>query len=308
LVLAALVAAIFFAAVSLGNGQKTVRVPNVVGKTESDATQEIAAKGLVPITKYQQSNAKTNTVIAQDPERDANVKRKAKVTITVSAGVGEGTVPNVTGRTVADATKALEKAHFGVKVDPKQPSSTVDPDLVISTNPPIGTTETFGTTIHLIPSSGVTVPNVVGLSATDAATQLTAAGVSVRPQREASDTYAFGTVTRTDPPAGTSNLKGGSFVDMFVSTGAATVPVPSVVGLTSDAAMSVLHAAKLQGSILLEPTPLKGNDGKVLSQSPSAGDPAKPQSTVVLNVGQFTPPETTSSLPTSTTTTKPTGP
>jgi serine/threonine-protein kinase len=236
------------------------------------------------------------------------VKRKAKVTITVSAGVGEGTVPNVTGKTVGDATKALENAHFGVKVDPKQPSSTVDPDHVLSTNPPIGTTEKFGTTIHVIPSSGVTVPNVSGLSSQDAATQLTAAGLSVRPQSEASDTFAFGTVTRTDPPAGTSNLKGGSFVDMFVSTGAATVTVPTVVGLTADAAMTALHDAKLQGSIILEPTPLKGNDNKVLSQSPNPGAQAKPQSTVVLNVGQYTPPETTTSLPASTTTTKPIGP
>jgi beta-lactam-binding protein with PASTA domain len=226
----------------------------------------------------------------------------------VSAGVGEGTVPDVTGQTVADATRALKRAKFAVKVDPKQPSSTVDPDHVISTNPPIGLTEKFGTTIHVIPSSGVTVPNVVGLSQADAAKQLSDAGLSVRPVTEPSDTYAFGTVTRTDPPAGTSNLKGGSFIDMFISTGAATVPVPSVVGLTADDAMTRLHDAKLQGSIILEPTTLKGNDGKVLSQNPNAGDQARPQSTVVLNVGEFTPPDTTTTKPATTTTTKPSGP
>ena len=308
LVLALLVAAILFAAVKLGDGQKTVTVPDVIGKTEAQAAQAIAARGLEPVTKFVRSNKKTNTVIDQDPKEGADVKRKSKVTITVSQGVGEASIPDVTNKTVGAATTILQKAHFIVKVVDKQSSRTVDPNLVIGTNPPIGTTAKFGQTIEVIPSSGITVPNVFGQPAGDAAAVLTDAGFSVRPLTEASNTNERGPVTRTNPPAGTSNLKGGSFVEMYVSTGAATVMVPPVQGLTVAQADEVLRAANLKSSVILEPTSLQGNDGKVLSQSPAAGEQTPLQNTVVLTVGEYTPPDTTTTQPAPTTTTTTTTP
>src|SRR5207244_5417433 len=53
LVLAVIVAAIFFAALNLGNGQKTVVVPTVIGKSESEATQMLTSRATVPVTQYQ---------------------------------------------------------------------------------------------------------------------------------------------------------------------------------------------------------------------------------------------------------------
>jgi beta-lactam-binding protein with PASTA domain len=95
---------------------------------------------------------------------------------------------------------------------------------------------------------------------------------------------------------------------MYVSTGAATVLVPPVQGLTVAAADAVLRAANLKSSVILEPTTLQGNDGKVLSQSPAAGEQTPPQNTVVLTVGEYTPPDTTTTQPVSTTTTTTTTP
>jgi serine/threonine-protein kinase len=308
LILAALVGGILFAAVNLGNSQKTVVVPNVVGKTEAQATHLLAAQGLTWDTKRVSSAQKVDTVISQSPAGDTNVKKKSKVTMTVSAGVGEGLVPDVTNRTVEDATKMLEKEHFNVKVDPRQPSSSVDPDHIISTTPPIGTTQKFGTTIHLIPSSGITVPPVAGLSEQDAANVLTQTGFVVRTLRENSDSQSAGDVTRTNPPANTKNLKGQTPIDMYVSTGPKLVGVPSVVGLTADEAKVTLKQKGFESSVILEPTTLKGNDGKVLSQNPNQGEQAAPGSTVVLNVGSFTAPTTTTTKPKPTTTTSTTGP
>ncbi|MDQ1480599.1 MAG: eukaryotic-like serine/threonine-protein kinase [Actinomycetota bacterium] len=309
LALALLVGGILLAAVKLGNGQKTVVVPNVVHKTAPQATQALAAKGLVPVTKLVASSQKINTVISQSPKAGDAVKRKSRVTISVSSGVGEGLVPDVTNKTVGDATKLLEKNHYVVKVDPAQSSSAVDPDHIISTNPPIGSTQKFGTTIHLIPSSGVTVPNVVNVNEQDASNLLTQSGLTVRPLRENSDTIPSGNVTRTNPPAGTSNLKGGSVIDMYVSTGAKTVAVPSVLGLSQSDATAALKDKGFESSVILDTTTLKGNDGKVLTQSPNAGDKATPGSTVVLHVGSYTAPTTTTKpTPTSTTTTTTAGP
>jgi serine/threonine-protein kinase len=308
LVLALIVGGILLAAVKLGNGQKTVVVPNVVHKTQEQATQALAAKGLVPVTKLVASSQKINTVISQSPKAGDNVKRKSHVVISVSSGVGEGLVPDVTNKTVDDATKLLEKNHYVVKVDPAQSSSAVDPEHIISTNPPIGSTQKFGTTIHLIPSSGVTVPNVVNSNEQDAQNLLTQAGLTVRVLRENSDSIASGNVTRTNPPAGTSNLKGGSVIDMYVSTGAKTVAVPSVLGLSEADATAALKDKGFESSVILETTTLQGNDGKVLTQSPNAGDQATPGSTVVLHVGSFTPPTTTTKPTATSTTTTTAGP
>jgi eukaryotic-like serine/threonine-protein kinase len=294
--------------VKLGNDQKTIVVPNVVHKTEEQATQALAAKGLMWETKLVASSQKINTVIAQNPKAGDSVKKKSKIVLSVSSGVGSGLVPDVTNLTVGDATKLLEKNHFVVKVDPRQSSSAVDPDHIISTNPPIGQTEKFGTTIHIIPSSGVTVPDITNIDANDAQNLLTQQGLTVRRLTENSDTIDAGKVTRTNPPAGTINLKGGSVIDMYVSTGAKTVTVPSVLGLSEADARASLQDKGFESSVILDRTTLKGNDGKVLSQSPDANQQAAPGSTVVLHVGEYVAPTTTTKPPATTTTTTTTGP
>jgi beta-lactam-binding protein with PASTA domain len=308
LVLAALVGGIFFAAVKLGNNQKTVVVPNVVHKTEEQATQALAAKGLMWETKLVASSQKINTVISQNPKAGDSVKKKSKIVLSVSSGVGSGLVPDVTNLTIGDATKLLEKNHFVVKVDPRQSSSAVDPDHIISTNPPIGQNEKFGTTIHLIPSSGITIPDLTNVDESQAQNFLTQLGLTVRRLSENSDTVDSGKVTRTNPPAGTINIKGGSVIDMYVSTGAKTVEVPSVQGLSEDDAKAALLQKGFQSSVILERTTLKGNDGKVLSQSPAANEQAAPGTTVVLHVGEYVAPTTTTKPTASTTTTTTTGP
>ncbi|MDQ1511116.1 MAG: eukaryotic-like serine/threonine-protein kinase [Actinomycetota bacterium] len=302
LLLAALVGGILFAAVKLGNGQKTVTVPNVTHKTEAQATQALAALHLVPVTKLVASNEKPNTDIDHSPKAGSDVKRNSQVVLSVSSGAGEGPVPDVTNQTVGDATKLLKKNHFVATVDPRQPSTAVDPDHIISTNPPIGQTVKFGTTIHLIPSSGVSVPPVVGLPQQDALNLLTQSGLVVRTLTETSDSQPAGNVTRTNPPTGTGNLKGGTPVEMYVSTGAKTIDVPSVQGLTVDEAKVTLKDKGFESSVILESTSLKGNDKKVLTQNPDANTQARPGSTVVLTVGEYTPPTTTTSKPAPTTT------
>jgi serine/threonine-protein kinase len=278
----------------------------VRNKTLSEATNELTSRHLGVDAKTVASGKKLNTVIDQNPKPGSDVKRNSKVTITVSGGAGEGLVPDVAGKTIEEATKTLTK-HFEVKVDPAQPSTAIDPDHVVSTNPPIGTPQKFGTTIHLIPSSGISVPPVVGLPQQDAFNLLSAAGFNVRTLQEQSDSQQSGNVTRTSPPVGTNGLKGGTPIDMYVSTGAALVDVPSVEGRSVDDATKTLKDKGFESTVILEPTTLKGNDGKVLSQNPGPNEQARPGSTIVLNVGQYTPPSTTPN-PTRTTTTTTTGP
>jgi serine/threonine-protein kinase len=156
-----------------------------------------------------------------------------------------------------------------------------------------------------VPSKGVAIPNVVNLSQQDAFAALTQAGLVPQVETESSDTIPAGSVTRTDPPYGTNNVAGGSTIKMFVSTGSAQVPVPTVIGFSVSKAQSTLAAANLQSSLVFEPTTQQGNDGKVLNQDPPSGTRVNPQTPVVLTVGEYTPPSTTPTTTGGSTTTVP---
>jgi eukaryotic-like serine/threonine-protein kinase len=304
LVLAAIVGAIFFASTRLGGNQVTVTVPGLVGKTQAAATQDLAEQHLFAVSKNVASDKPVGIVTAQSPKPGSDVKKNSQVTISVSQGLAVVAIPDVSNMSVAAATQQLTTAKFQVKVDTAQSSTTVDPGNVITTIPSAPSSAQVGSVVHIIPSSGISVPNVVNLAQAQAAAQLTQAGFQP-PQviTESSNSIGAGNVTRTDPPAGTPNRRGGSPIKMYVSTGAAKVTVPDVRGMAVGKAQQKLSDSNLQSSVVFEPTSEQRNDGKVLLQDPIGGVLTDPQSTVVLTVGTYTPPTPTTgtTVPTPTT-------
>jgi serine/threonine-protein kinase len=306
LVLALLLGGILFWASNQGSKQATVRVPNVLNKQRQAAVQEIEAQGLVAVVKPVNSTRPPGVVFAQDPEPGSDVKKESEVTLSVSAGVGTAKVPDVTGMTVDDATRELTEAKFQVKVDPAESSSQIAPGSVIRTTPAALGEAEVGSVVNIVPSKGVAIPNVANIPQPDAFAALTQAGLVPQIETEASDTIPAGNVTRTDPPFGTEGIAGGSTIKMFVSTGSAQVSVPTVVGSSVSQARSTLEAANLVvAPPLFRATAQQGNDGKVLEQNPPAGTRVDPQTTVVLTVGEYTPPVTTPTTGGGPTTTKP---
>src|SRR6185437_16229749 len=87
-VLAAIVGGILFAAMKLGSDQKSVTVPQVVGKTQSQAGEILAAQHLFGVPKPVNSAKPVGQVVAQDPKSGESVKKNSKVTLSVSVGVG----------------------------------------------------------------------------------------------------------------------------------------------------------------------------------------------------------------------------
>jgi len=293
LVLGALIGGILFATSKLGPSQVTVSVPNVVGKTEAAARSMLTSQKLVPESKPVNSAKPVGVVVAQNPGAQSDVKKNTTVVISVSAGLGTAVIPPVIGLTVNDAKHKLTAAKFQVKVDPAESSSSIAPGSVIRTDPSVGGEVTVGTVVHIIPSKGVAIPNVVNLPQQTAFATLTQAGLVPQIETESSNTVGAGSVTRTDPPFGTNNVPAGTPIKMFVSTGPSQVTVPPVVGFSVSKAQSTIAAANLQTSLVFQPTTTQGNDGKVLAQDPPAGQMVNPQTPVVLTVGEFTPPATT---------------
>lgn len=71
--------------VSKGDGKETVVVPNVLGKTESDAKNALEALGLTVSVKYSEDKTKSNgVVIAQSYPQNQTLKQGTLVEITVN--------------------------------------------------------------------------------------------------------------------------------------------------------------------------------------------------------------------------------
>lgn len=128
------------------------------------------------------------------------------------------------------------------------------------------------------------VPVVVRLPEQQARERLQAEGFSVGASREANDAPQ-GTVFAQSPGAGTE-LEEGSVVEIRVSEGPATTPVPSVVGLPVTQATERLQEAELRA----RPTEVFSEEpeGVVVSQNPAAGEEARRDSAVRINVSKGT--------------------
>ena len=95
-------------------GDAGVPTPDVVGKTQGDAITEIQAAGLRVGKIDQVADAKipVGQVIAQTPPAKEIAALGAGVDLKLSIGPPVTTVPDVVGKTKADAEKALKDAGF----------------------------------------------------------------------------------------------------------------------------------------------------------------------------------------------------
>jgi beta-lactam-binding protein with PASTA domain len=125
----------------------------------------------------------------------------------------------------------------------------------------------------LLPSTKrqVTVPNVVGRTATLASTELKAANLVPIPSQAPSLTVAEGSVISVSPAAG-SVVQRGAHVNVVVSTGPASAGVPDVRGLTSAEAVHKLQQAHFKPDVQNRSSASVAS-GKVISTEPSQGVP-----------------------------------
>jgi beta-lactam-binding protein with PASTA domain len=202
-------------------------------------------------------------------------------------------VADVEGMSLADAGEALERQGLEVRVT--RVSSQRPRGEVLSQAPPAGSRVDESIVVALAASQGagsgeqptrsaVEVPEVVGLSASQAVAELRAAGLDAR-VRQVGSAQPQGTVVGQTPSQG-SEVAEGSAVELEVARPrAATVErieVPDVIGSAAAAARSELRAAGLRvtttGVTSQEPA------GTVISQSPRAGADVRKGSRVTLTV------------------------
>ncbi|HNC92309.1 MAG TPA: PASTA domain-containing protein [Solirubrobacterales bacterium] len=212
-------------------------------------------------------------------------------------------VPDVVGTSSDAAVSKLNQEGFKVEVDREKNPSV--PNNQVYRQDPSGEADQdcnflgfscSNPTVTLTVSGGpgqTEVPDVTGLSQDDAEQELEDAGFTTSIETRTSSDVDSGLVIETDP-AGGEMARRGSEVTVTVSSGAAQVKVPPVVGQTLNAAKQQLAAVGLDYSSSEEPSDRP--QGEVIDQSPTAGTRVDPGSTVTLVVSSG-PEDTRVSVP-----------
>lgn len=131
---------------------KEVDVPDVTGKTSDAAMATLEDKNLTVSREFEFSNdVPAGQVIRQDPKSGSTVKEGTKVTIYVSQGSESVKVPDVRGKSEADAKAAL--SEFAVTTTTEH-SDSVDSGNVISQSIDAGQYADKGAAITIVISSG----------------------------------------------------------------------------------------------------------------------------------------------------------
>jgi beta-lactam-binding protein with PASTA domain len=190
------------------------------------------------------------------------------------SGTAQATVPNIVGFTSAAAGTAIGLAGLVVGDVTAASSGTVATGNIISQAPSGGTTVNAGSSVSFVVSTGpaaTTVPNIVGLTATDAGTAIGSAGLIVgNVTAAASPTVPVGKVISQNPASGTT-VNVGSAVNFVVSTGPASVVVPNIVGLIPADAGTAIGAAGLVVGVVTSSPSSTVPAGRIISQNPADG-------------------------------------
>jgi serine/threonine-protein kinase len=307
LLIALLLAGAAVAAYLLTRPEKKV-VPTVVNETLSVASTTLQNAGFAVNTINVTNDHPAGVVIHQDPSAGTKAEVGSTVTLTVSQGPGNATVPSVAGLTFNQAKRKIIKAGLKVGRRQNRSSDTYPAGQVIGTDPAAGQTPPVGTPITVIVSTGlpaVTVPDVTGESEGDAKAALERVGFNVTTSTETSSSVPAGAVISQSPSGGTQ-AQSGSTVSLVIASAPPTATVPGVQGDTAAQATSALRGAGFTVSQQFKDVNKQNEDGIVLSQSPGPGSTATKGSAVTIVVGHFTAPPaprtTTTSKTTSSTT------
>lgn len=203
-----------------------VTVPELIGKNDKKAQEELEALGLVVDIEAvedqgENSDVKDREVLDQDPKAGEQIKEGSKVTIKVNVKPQEVSAPGLVGKTLEQAKILLDQSGLLVGDITNAPSTEVEEGQIFKQEPASGENIPAGSKIKLYISSGkdkelVNIPKVSGLSAEDAEFTLRSLGFEVKIKEVNSSNVEFGEVSDYNPK-GEANK--GTTIELFVSKG-----------------------------------------------------------------------------------------
>ncbi|MBX6767305.1 MAG: PASTA domain-containing protein, partial [Actinomadura rubrobrunea] len=232
----------------------------IIGMRLADARRTLTEAGLqVRVAPAQYSDrVDKGEIAATDPAPGVRVAKGATVTLTPSKGRVPREVPDVRGRSLDDAKRILRDKGFQPGRESSTPSQSVPKGRVVRTIPAAGQKQSPDEPVQLVVSSGMSMPNVVGQNAEEAADRLRSMGLEVKIDRRRDDSRPGNTVLEQSPAPGTGVsagdevrlvvnrrrcLFGGFFCDDGDRNRGDRLPVPPVIGQSFDDAERALRSS-----------------------------------------------------------------
>ena len=205
-----------------------VTVPDLRDKTLLEA-EELLSKSSLKIKvedEVYDAEIEKDHIISQLPKAETKVKEGREITVVISLGSDEVTVPDLSGKTEQEARIALENEGLELGEVTKATDSSQPVDVVIYQSVTQGETVETGTKVNLIINEKVepevvmtSVPSLVGKSLEEARKALTAAKLKEGTiSKVSSDEYYSNVVINQQLAAG-SSVAEGTAVNFTVSSG-----------------------------------------------------------------------------------------
>ncbi|MDT5338677.1 MAG: eukaryotic-like serine/threonine-protein kinase [Mycobacterium sp.] len=266
------------------------RVPNLSGQAQADAQVSLQNLGFKTVINPEaNSTVKRGLVIGTDPDADANAQVGDTITIDVSSGPDQRTIPDVSTFSPSDATERLKEAGFDQIGQANAGDPTVPKGAVVRTDPPVGTMSPVTDRVTIFISSGPgtrPVPPVITQPLDVATRNLNIVGFTTILNAPIDSTLPAGQVASTDPPAGT-DLPLESAVTLNVSKGN-QFSMPNLIGQFFTYLEPLLRETYgFTGPINPGPDIAAGdqNRAKVVHQDPPPNTGVNRDGTITLNYG-----------------------
>ncbi|EPD78702.1 Stk1 family PASTA domain-containing Ser/Thr kinase [Atopobium sp. oral taxon 199] len=292
-------AAVYGITTALSNQTQQYAVPNLVGMTKDEAINTLTDKDshfkLGNVKEDFNDDAPEGQVIEQTPDADKMANEGSKVDIVVSKGAKPAAtvkVPDLKKMTPDEAQRALGQVGLKGKQGDDVNDDSVPVGYIAQQDQAADSEAKAGDTITYHLSKGpsdISVPNVVGMTESQATKTLEAAGFKVRSQ-DKSKGDSSAKVSEQDPPAGTEGQKGDT-VTIVIGQDAVKEAVPNVVGKEYHDAQQILQDAGFSPNTMWVYDDTVAS-GKVVSQSPQSVEKG---GTVTIKVSSGRDPGTPSS-------------
>ena len=220
----------------VSNGPGNVRVPSVEKLPQAQAIRELNKVHLkVNLDEEPSDTVRQGLAIRTVPREGTLVTRNTRVRLFVSAGPSKVTVPDVVGLDRESAQRQLDDAGLPVTVHEQESDKT--PGEVLAQAPGGGSHVDKGTRVTITVSKAkakakaeakVSVPDVVGMSAGAASSELRSAGLTpVKRERTVTDEGDDGQVVDQRPGGGAEVDKGATVVIVVGKFKESTPTTPS---------------------------------------------------------------------------------
>ena len=259
-------------------------LPQLVGSSGDSARELIVALGWNVEERFDRLDSTVEgEVLATEPIGGTALEENETVVLVISLGAERVQIPtDLVGKSLPGAERLIQSAGLKVGEISYSFSETIDAGMIVNVLSPM-TELPLGGSVDLLVSDGrvpVVIPiGLEGREVSEVEAALETLGLMTRRIGVRDEFVPKGYVVAFEPPS-QSSVRGGSEVEILISTGPEPRSIPNVIGLSVEAAESRLAAAGFRSVSVDGPV-----DGLVTRQEPPGTALGLPETPIELISG-----------------------